>query len=51
LPATIQGLARTNADPAFTHAVLLHIMALFALEADADAALQEFCIIVRAPGI
>src|SRR5690606_18663604 len=51
LPATVERLARGDADPALADAVLLHVAALHALEADADAAVERGLVVMRAARI
>src|SRR5690606_17809692 len=48
LAAAIQGLAGGDADPALADAVLLHVAALDALEAHADAALERGGVVMGA---
>jgi hypothetical protein len=47
----VQRLAGGNLDPAFADAVFLDVEALFAIESDADVALQHIHIVVRAAWI
>src|SRR5690606_11511268 len=46
--AAVEGLADDHADPALADAVLLDVGALLAVEADADAPLQQGGVVVRA---
>ena len=45
LALAIKRLASRNADPAFRHTIFLDIGFLGSIEADADLALQQICIV------
>src|SRR6218665_863084 len=51
IAVAVDGLAGGDADPAFGGAIFLHVLALLALEADADAALQRRHVEIRAARI
>src|SRR5690349_11280192 len=46
IAVTIDGLTDRDTDPAFTHAILIDIFALLAVEADTDVALQQVLVVV-----
>ncbi|GGJ35570.1 hypothetical protein GCM10011320_49150 [Neoroseomonas lacus] len=51
LAAAVHGLAHADPHPAFRDAILLDIGFLLAAESDADAALEQFLVKIRAGGI